>query len=218
MIEEAEKLYREIKAFTLWANNSFPEWDEEHDNGEWEIGVDNHFDEMVSAAAKVITNISFEDADEFLIDAMLFAVARDNECEILADELLKHEGWFTHLAKRSLNSKYINAEWQFAKRVGKIEGCRKLIYDFIESEHEYISRMALQTMADIDPEKAEEYAILFWNRGKYPQGSYEDEYQKIMALHVLHIIGSKMLKEYLNKELLTSYEYLMENAERISEQ
>lgn len=34
MIEEAENLYKEIKAFTLWADNNFPMWDEEHDNGE----------------------------------------------------------------------------------------------------------------------------------------------------------------------------------------
>ena len=35
----AEKLYKEIKTFTLWANNNFPMWDEEHDNGEamWRI-------------------------------------------------------------------------------------------------------------------------------------------------------------------------------------
>ena len=27
MTEEAEKLYKEIKAFTLWADNNFPMWD-----------------------------------------------------------------------------------------------------------------------------------------------------------------------------------------------
>ena len=101
-------------------------WDEEHDNGEWEIGTDNHFDEMVSAAGEVISNTDFADADEVLIDAMLFAVARDNECEMLADELLKHEGWFTLLAKSSLGSEYVNAQWQFAKRIGEIELLRSL--------------------------------------------------------------------------------------------
>ena len=115
MTEEAEKLYKEIKAFTLWADNNFPMWDEYHDNGEWEIGVDNHFDEMVSAAGEVISNTDFADADEVLIDAMLF-----------------------------------------------------------------------------------------WDRGKYPEGSYEDEYQKIMSLYVLHKIGSMRLEEYLDKAMLTS--------------
>ena len=218
MTEEAKKLYREIKAFTLWADNNFPMWDEEHDNGEWEIGTDNHFDEMVSAAGEVISNTDFADADEGLIDAMLFVVARDNESEILADELLKHEGWFTLLAKSSLGSKYVNAQWQFAKRIGEIEECKTLVYDFIKSDHEYTSRMALDTMADIYQDKAEEYAVLFWDRGKYPEGSYEDEYQKIMTLHVLHRIGSMRLEEYLDKAMLTSYKYLKENAEEIRKQ
>ena len=195
-----DNLYKEIRIFTLWANKNHPEWNEENDNGEWELWGNSNFDEMVDAARKVIANIECKDIiDEELIDSLLFTVARDNECEILADELLQYEGWFNLLAKKSIGSKYVNAEWQFAKRIGKIEECKKLVYDFIESDYEYSSRMALQTMADIYPDKAEEYAILFWNRGKYSNGSYEDEYQKIMALHVLHKIGSKRLGEYLQK-------------------
>ena len=209
------KLYKEIELFKKWASKHYPECDEEHDNGEWEFGVNSHFDEMVSAARGVITNIDFEDADENLIDAMLFVVARDNESEILADELLKHEGWFSLLATRSLDSKYINARWQFAKRVGEVDCCKKLVYEFIKSDDEYTSRMALQTMADISPDKAEEYAVLFWNRGKYEEGSYEDEYQKIMVLHVLYRIKSKKLEEYLDKAMLSSYIHLKNNAEEI---
>ncbi|MBQ8950952.1 MAG: hypothetical protein IJ065_07245 [Eubacterium sp.] len=49
--------------------------------------------------------------------------------------------------------------------------------------------MSLQAMAEIDPVKAEEYAVKFWNRGKYPIGSYGDEYQKIMVLHVFDAVG-----------------------------
>ena len=75
--------------------------------------------------------------------------------------------------------------------------------------------MALQTMADISPDKAEEYAVLFWNRGKYEEGSYEDEYQKIMVLHVLYRIKSKKLEEYLDKAMLSSYIHLKNNAEEI---
>lgn len=209
------KLYKEIELFKKWANKHYSECNEEHDNGEWELGVNSHYDEMVSAAREVITSIDFEDADENLIDAMLFVVARDNESEILADELLKHEGWFSLLATRSLDSKYINARWQFAKRVGEVDCCKKLVYEFIKSDDEYTSRMALQTMADISPDKAEENAVLFWNRGKYEEGSYEDEYQKIMVLHVLYKIKSEKLEEYLDKAMLSSYEHLKNNAEEI---
>ena len=90
-----------------------------------------------------------------------------------------------------------------------------MIYEFIESNDEYTSRMALQTMAEIDAEHAEEYAVQFWNRGKYPFGSYEDEYQKIMVLHVLNTVGSDMLSEYLSKAKSMPYKWLRENAEEI---
>ncbi len=146
---------------------------------------------------------------------MLFVIARDNESEILADELIKHKEWFELLAVKSAGSKYINAQWQFAKRLGKCDSCKNLIYEFIESDNEYTSRMALKTMVEIDPEKAEEYSIKFWNRGRYPAGSYEDEYQKIMVLHVLHALGSDMLVEYLKKAKAMPYKWLRENAEEI---
>ena len=74
-----------------------------------------------------------------------------------------------------------------------------LIFKFIESSDEYTSRMSLQTMAEIYPEKAEKYAVCFWNRGIYETGTYEDEYQKIMVLHVLRQIKSPLLEDYIAK-------------------
>ena len=215
MYKEEKVLHREIRSFRRWAEKNHPNWDEENDNGEWEIGVDNHFEEMVNAASKVIENINSSDASEDIIDALLFSIARDNECEMLADTLIKNEGWFNLLAQKSIDSKYVNAQWQFAKRLSEVEKCRNLIYEFIESDNEYTSRMALQTLAEINPEKAEEYAIKFWDRGKYPEGSYENEYQKIMSLHVLHKIGSEKLHEYCEKALLLPYKWLKYNAEEM---
>jgi hypothetical protein len=61
------------------------------------------------------------EADENLIDALLFVIARDNEAEILADELINHKEWFELLAVKSVGLKYINAQWQFAKRLGKCD-------------------------------------------------------------------------------------------------
>lgn len=43
---------------------------------------------------------------------MLFVIARDNECEELVEEkLVLHRDWFELLAKKSIGSKYVNAEW-----------------------------------------------------------------------------------------------------------
>ena len=215
MSNMTKKLYKEIHKFIRWADRNYPDWGEENDNGEWEFGCGSHFDQMYEAAMNIISDVESKDADEKLINALLFVIARDNESENLADELIEHKEWFDLLAVKSAGSKYINAQWQFAKRLDKCDSSENLIYEFIESNDEYTSRMALQTMAEIDAEQAEKYAVKFWNRGKYPFGSYEDEYQKIMVLHVLNTVGSDMLAEYLSKAKSMPYKWLKENAERI---
>ena len=169
---------------------------------------------MRDAAIVVISCNDIRCADDELVDNLLYAIARDNESEIIADELIKYPEWFQLLTKKSIGSKYINAGWQFAKRIGECKECDKqLIFCFIESEDEYTSRMALGALADIYPDKAEEYAEMFWNRGKYAEGTYEDEYQKIMVLTVLQRIGSSKLKEYIERAMKFDYKYLTEWAE-----
>lgn len=211
-----EELYREIEIFSKWAETNYPEWSENNDNGEWEMGLNSHYYEMCDAAVNVINEYESNKADEKTIDSLLFVVARDNECEIIVEKLTLHKDWYELLAKKSIGSKYVNAEWQFAKHLGECKECdQNLIFAFIESDYEYTSRMALNTMAELKPECAEEYAIRFWNRGKYPEGSYEDEYQKIMALTVLAKIKSKKVNEYLDKARILNYKWLIENAEKI---
>ncbi len=72
---------------------------------------------MRKAAINVIKCFKCSDSDEKLIDALLFTIARDNECEIIINELVNYKDWYELLAKKSLGSKYINSEWQFAKKL-----------------------------------------------------------------------------------------------------
>ena len=183
------------------------------------MGVGSHFEEMCDAAMEVIRDRICADADDNLIDALLYVIARDNECETVAGELAKHKDWFDLLSKRSLGSVYVNAQWQLAKRLPSCVGCDKeLIFEFIRSDNEYVSRISLMALAELFPEKAEAYAIDFWNRGIYDEGSYEDEYQKIMVLHVLNKVHSPALAGYLDKAAVSGFRYLKENAEQIKEQ
>ena len=54
------------------------------------------------------------------------------------------------------------------------------------------------------------------NFGKYPAGSSEDEYQKIMALHVLAKLNSPRLEAYLERAKQSDYKWLRKNAEELS--
>ena len=56
-----EKLYREIKKFTKWADQCQPTWSEERDNGEWELGYP-HFEELCGAAEDVVNEYPCSEA------------------------------------------------------------------------------------------------------------------------------------------------------------
>lgn len=125
------------------------------------------------------------------------------------------------LCRKSLSTDYLNAKWQFAeslKDYKEQDNLHELIYEFLNIDDEYTERLALLSLAYIYPDKAEKYAIDFWHRDKYKDNDYEIEYQKIMVLHVLHIIGSNKLKEYLDLADKSEYYYLKENSQKIREE
>ena len=88
-----------------------------------------------------------------------------------------------------------------------------MVFEFLETGDEYTERLALKSLAYLYPDEAEKYAIDFWNRNKFEN----DEYQKIMVLHVLYTIQSSKLKQYLDLAEQSDYKWLKENAKEIRE-
>lgn len=214
----AFQLHMRVHAFQLWAKINYPEKTEENDNGEWCFC--DKYDKMFSCALNFIKNNSAATATDQVIDDLLYVIARDNEGSLLLTELEKHNEWFSLLCRCSLKTDYTNAKWQFAEHLSNYRGdddLQKLIYDFLVVENEYTERMALIALADIDPEEAEKYAIAFWERKKFQNNEYQDEYQKIAALHVLYRIHSSKLNFYLEKAEQSNYKYLKMNAQEMRE-
>ncbi|MCM1494846.1 MAG: hypothetical protein NC089_03505 [Bacteroides sp.] len=204
--KDVRTLSKCVKAFQKFQKRYYPHITEEHDNGEWEIGIDQ-WDRMCSAYLKIIENYDAEYAGEALIHDMLYVIARDSECSHLLVETLKYPEWFEVLCRHSVKSDYYNTRWQFAEQLGSYQGTsdiKYLLFQFIESGEEYTERMALQSLCEHFPERVEEYAVKFWERNIYE----EDEYQKIMALYALHKIQSPLLNEYIRKSHATDYDYL----------
>lgn len=120
-----------------------------HDNGEWEYGL-SEFDEMCNIILEIIENISYEEASDQMIDDMLFGIARDNECSRIVCELLKYPEWYSLLCRKSLETDYINAKWQFAetlKNYNGSDGLYELIFEFLNVDDEYTERLALKSLA-----------------------------------------------------------------------
>lgn len=212
-----KKLHKKVIKFKKRADKDYPDWNERNDNGEWEIGLDE-FDEMCGTIFEIIDNIACTEASEQLIDDILFGIARDNECSRIVGRLIEYPEWYSLLCKKSLTTEYINAKWQFAESLKDYngqDGLHEIIFEFLKVDDEYTERLALRSLAYIYPEQTEKYAIDFWWRDKYKDKDYETEYQKIMVLHVLHIIHSTELEKYLDLADKTSYRYLKENAKEI---
>ena len=210
------RLHRVVEKFKKYQKRYYPYITEENDNGEWEIGI-KLWDEMNSAYLTVIEIYEADCAVKSLTDDMLYVIARDSECSHLLCETLNYAKWFELLCRRSIETGYYNAKWQFAEKLGNYKeesDVTELLFSFIESGDEYTERMALQSLCVHFPERVEQYAIKFWNRKIYN----EDEYQKIMALYALHEIKSPLLKEYIAKSYQMDYIYLKEWADRYAEE
>jgi len=206
-----EKLHMAVDEFKALARKTHPEFDEKNDNGEWELDY-MEFGNMVSAALYVTDGLKPDEVSADTIDDLLYTIARDNECMSVIKELSPE--WYSFLCKLVLRTPYINAKWQFAeclKNHAEDGEIKPLIFEFLESGDEYTERMALESLAVLYPDKAEEYAERFWERNIYEH----DEYQKIMALHILYKIGSSKLDYYLDLADNSSYEYLKMNAKEI---
>ena len=208
-----KKLHDSVCSFKNWAQINYPEWDEETDNGEWEIGS-FEFQEMYSIILKIIEDTSPHDATGQMIDDILFGIARDNECSRIVNVLLDYPEWYSVLCRQCLETNYINAKWQFAENLKDYtgnDGLQEIIFKFLDTGDEYTERLALMSLAHIYPDESEKYVVDFWERNKFEN----DEYQKIMVLHVLYTIQSSQLEHYLNVAAHSKYHWLKENAKEI---
>lgn len=206
------EFHETVLAFKRWALEVHPDKGEDNDSGEWEYG--NEFDRMYDSFRDVVTYIDSKDITEETIDDLLYAIARDNECPTLINEI--SSGYFVVLCRAVLDTPYINAKWEFAEALkdhGEDENVKPLIFRFLDTGDEYTERMALMSLSYLYPERTEGYAEKFWSRNIYK----EDEYQKIMVLHALYNIGSPKLSYYLDLADHSSLIYLKENAEAIRE-
>ena len=198
-------LHDSVQNFKKWVKEAYPNMTEQNDNGEYVYGAE--YDDMISCVINTIEDTSPEDADAVTVDDMLYAIARDNESNVIADTLEDHPKWFSLLCRKSADTGYINAKWQFADKIGEYkysDDLTDVLYAFLESGDEYTERMALRSLGKTCPEQAEQYAVKFFERNIYEA----DQYQKMMALEVLYETGSAKLVYYLQKAESSDSPYL----------
>lgn len=148
----------------------------------------------VYAAARTIVSVrpaaSWSAVD---VDDMLFAIARDNEEEAVADVCGAVPAILLMLADAAVDRGEQDARWQIAAQLGNHAEHRTqavaLLLRLICDDDEYVRRRALLAVGALRADEAEGCAERAWASG--------EEYQRIAALQVLVDLTSSRLAHYL---------------------
>jgi hypothetical protein len=183
-VHATDRLRNAVDDFRSWADAAYPgqrfvEWELDYEdwNGLYET-------------AHVVLATPVESWDDETRQLLIYVIARDNENEILSEQLT--DAQLDCLASSSLRSSEGAAKWQFAKQLGQRERTperESLLLRFADDADEHVRRRSLMVLADLGSLQTESLAFRAWDTGH--------EYQRMAALHALYLIGSPALLKYL---------------------
>ena len=170
-------LQAEIARFKEWAVAQAKNY------GEWECDYEGWVS-LLAAAETALAGSHVVDAD---IDLLLYALARDNECEIIRRMLEEHPSNGMCVARAGVTCPDRDARWQVAEFLGTRDDdeARVLLHRMVDDDDEYVRRRALLASVRTDPAFAEKVAWT-WLSADY-------EYARLAALSVLYDVGSPHL-------------------------
>mgnify|MGYP000385182224 FL=1 len=210
-----ECLLEQARKFHQWQETTYPGKTTEEIGGAWEVDYPA-WNDIFDAFCHVLTQMDAEMADSFLLDEMVYLIARANEAEGFIQETTSHPKWFECLCRRATASNKNEAKWQFAAYLPECscsQEVRDIILDFAKDPNEYVSRRALLAMPALRPDCVEQFAPLFWERNCYSPEL--QEYQRIAVLVSLDAMHSDLLPQYLERAKQDGRRYLLEHAKRI---
>ncbi|MFE9231946.1 HEAT repeat domain-containing protein [Cellulosimicrobium funkei] len=178
-------IVRAAEAFAAWARThpqDFGEW--ETDYPEWPVAYD--------CARAFLNDRPFPEWNDAEKSSFLSLLARDNEVEELADLLSEHPATLAGVAEHVCAAPECaepDARWQIAAYLPAIgPDATSLLLTLFADDDEYVRRRALLSLGTLRAPAAERCAVAAWESGL--------EHQRIVALHVLHEVGSPRFATY----------------------
>ena len=194
----------EVSKFKAWAARHAPPG---RRGGEWELNCDG-LDDLRRAAEAALADTPVAAWTGETIGDLLYAIARDNECELIIEAAARSPEQLLALADAALEKGEPDARWQIASRLGEATiGTAEVearLLRFADDPDEYVSRMALLALGRLRSPHAEAVAERAWLSGR--------EYQRIAALHVLKAVNSNLLARRLDEAIRDGREHLVMNA------
>ncbi len=142
-------------------------------------------------------------------EAVLYAVARDNESELLAKVMSRFPRHLVAAARASVNSSESEAKWQLAEVLTETlpKEAHAVLEALSDDECEYVRRRVLLLLARLRSPLVEPLVDRAWATGH--------EYQRIASLHALRDVGSARFEEFLSRAEADGRHYLVEKARRL---
>lgn len=205
-MDAASLLQLEVNRFKQWAAGISPDTR----SGEWECDYPE-WKRFWAAAKCLVETVPTATWTEATTEDFVYALARDNEVEVIADDLGSRSDALLTLAARAIHSVETDAKWQIAAKLGdlnehKLEAEALLIH-LVQDADEYVSRRSLLALGRLKSGKAELFAESAWQTGH--------EYQRIAALWALKDVGSSKLNDYLLLADEDGRDYVVRNATEI---
>lgn len=198
-------LDQEVGRFNAWAGDRGP-----GRSGEWECDYPD-WNVLYKAASDLIGNSDVHDWNESIVGALIYAIARDNECGCIASLLRAETGKLCFLARAALRSEEADAKWQLSVQLAHssvpFEDAEPLLLSFATDDDEYVRRQALMALGRIRSSHVELLAEKAWETG--------DEYQRMASLAALSDVHSQLLPLYLELAHADGRRYLAAYADRI---
>ena len=200
------KLVEAVSIFRSWAD-CYPV---EERSGEWEC----HYDQWAAITSAFIAFLDLGAPrlwDASIVETLLYIVARDNEMEMLKDELITRPSHLLALARRAVHSTERDVRWQIADALGSAElpadEVDPLLEQLFHDQDEYVSRRSLLALGRRRSKELVPLALRAW--------STEHEYQRMAALEVLFVCKSPLLPSYLNLAQCDGRQYLVKFANEL---
>ena len=173
----------EVERFQAWAAT------QKKESGEWECDYEA-WSALYAAAQAALLAPRLLDSD---VERLLYALARDNECECILGMLTEHPENGMCMARAALQYPDPDARWQVAEFLGTRDepAARELLRHLVADGEEYVRRRALLASVPKDPDFAAEVAWT-WLSADY-------EYARLAALSVLHQLDSPRLAEAMTR-------------------
>lgn len=190
----------EIKRFRDWASRV------RHHSAEWEL----EYPDWPCFEAAVFSFLNETDSAKWEAQDwhdLLYAVARDNECETIIERISEDQSLLRKFALEAMKSDESDAKWQVAEslgRLGDLEFAEPILLLFADDSDEYVRRRSLTALGSKETERL---AILAWETGRL--------YPRIGALHALSKIGSPRLEQFLELAKQDARAHLLANASEL---